>query len=280
MTRLIKSVPQMKMFSLAARKKDRSIGFVPTMGYLHEGHLSLVREAKKKNGVVVVSIFVNPTQFGPKEDLKKYPRDLKRDLKMLSKLGVDAVFYPDAKEMYPEGLKTYVEVDGLSDKLCGAYRPGHFRGVATVVAKLFNIVCPDDAYFGQKDFQQLVIIRRMVKDLNMDVNVVAMPTVREADGLAMSSRNSYLSKEERQKASIIIKALKLARQLIKSGVRDASKVKSAVSKLIRTKAGVRIDYIEVADPETLEGKKIIKGRTLIAVAARVGTTRLIDNILI
>jgi pantoate--beta-alanine ligase len=255
-----------------------SIGFVPTMGYLHEGHLSLVRQAKKDCDFVVVSIFVNPTQFGPREDLKKYPRDLTRDLKLLSKLKVDAVFYPSAASMYPEGYKTYIYVRGLSEGMCGASRPGHFEGVATIVAKLFNIVKPDVAYFGKKDYQQQVVLKKMAADLNFDVKVVSLPTVREFDGLAMSSRNKYLSREERAKAVILNRSLCFAKQLIASGVSSVSKVKSAVSKLIKTKKGVKIDYIAIKDPESLEEVKVIKGKVLIAVAAYLGKTRLIDNI--
>lgn len=250
------------------------------MGYLHDGHISLVKEAKKRNDIVVVSIFVNPAQFGPKEDLKKYPRDLKRDLKLLSKCNVDAVFYPSANEMYPDGYKTDIEVKGLSDKLCGASRPGHFRGVTTVVAKLFNIVMPDTAYFGEKDFQQLVIIRKMVKDLNMGVKIISMPTIREKDGLAMSSRNSYLSKEEREKALVIYRSLKLAKALVRSGVTDSSRIRSAMLKMMRTAGISRVDYISICDPETLEEKKKINGKTLIAAAVHIGKTRLIDNVVL
>ncbi len=279
MIKIIKSVRAMKRLSYDLRKKNRSIGLVPTMGYLHNGHISLVREAKKQNDAVVVSIFVNPTQFGPREDLKKYPRDIKGDITLLSKSGVDAVFCPSAKEMYPEGYGTYIEVKGLSDKLCGASRPGHFKGVATIVAKLFNIVQPDAAYFGEKDFQQLVIIRRMAADLNMDVKIVSMPTVREKNGLAMSSRNSYLSKEEISRALVINRALKFAKTLAASGVKSAARIKAAISKLMKT-SKLKIDYISICDPKTLEEKKSVKGKTLIAVAAYIGRTRLIDNIVI
>jgi len=280
MVKVIKSIGSMKKLSFGFKKKGISIGLVPTMGYLHDGHLSLVKEAKKRNDVVVVSIFVNPTQFGPKEDLKNYPRDLKKDIKLLSKYDVDAVFYPDASDIYPKGYKTYIKVEGLSDKLCGRSRPIHFRGVATIVAKLFNIIKPDAAYFGEKDFQQQVIIKKMVSDLNMDVRVVSMPTVRESDGIAMSSRNSYLSKKERMKALVINRALKMAKILVKSGVRNASKVKAAMSQLMRSAKGLKIDYISICDPNTLEETNIIKGKSLIATAAYIGKTRLIDNILV
>jgi pantoate--beta-alanine ligase len=279
MVRLVKSVKAMKKLSEVSRKKGASIGFVPTMGYLHDGHLSLVRKAREQNDLVVVSIFINPTQFGPKEDLKKYPRDMKRDLELLSEQKVDAVFCPSVGEMYPEGHGTYVEVKGLSDKLCGASRPGHFKGVATVVAKLFNIVNPDAAYFGEKDFQQLVIIKKMVADLNMDVRIVSMPTVREPDGLAMSSRNSYLSKEERSRATAIFRSLKLAKTLAGSGIRSAVKIKSMMAKLMKA-SKLKIDYISISDPQTLEEKKAVSGKTLVAVAAYAGKTRLIDNIVV
>ncbi len=279
MTRVIRSVRAMKLFSDGAREKGDSIGFVPTMGYLHEGHLSLVREAKRRNDLVVASIFVNPTQFGPKEDLKKYPRNLKRDLRLLSKYKVDAVFCPPVSEMYPDGFGTYVEVKWLSDKLCGASRPGHFKGVATVVAKLFDIVMPDAAYFGEKDHQQLVIIKKMVSDLDMGVKIISMPTVREADGLAMSSRNSYLSDEERSRALSISRALRLAKALSGSGVKSAPRIKSAMAKLMKA-SRLRIDYISTCDPRTLEEKKTVKGKTLVAVAAFAGKTRLIDNVVI
>jgi pantoate--beta-alanine ligase len=279
MIKIIKSVKVMQEFSSGLRRKGRSIGFVPTMGYLHAGHISLVNEAKKHNDIVVVSIFVNPTQFGPKEDLKKYPRDMKRDLALLSKAGVDIVFCPSAKEMYPEGYKTYIEVKGLSDKLCGASRPGHFKGVATIVAKLFNIVKPDAAYFGEKDYQQLLIIRKMVADLNMFIDIISVPTVREKSGLAMSSRNSYLSKEASSRAQVISRALKFAQTLVRSGVTSAAKINDAISKLIKT-TGLKIDYIAICDTQTLEDKKQVKGKTLIAIAAYIGKTRLIDNIVL
>lgn len=280
MVRLVRSIGSMSKLSANLRKKGLSIGFVPTMGYLHGGHLSIVKEAKKHNDVVVVSIFVNPTQFGPKEDLKKYPRDLRRDIKLLSKYKVDIVFAPNAKEIYPNGYKTDIEVKGLSEKLCGASRPGHFRGVATIVAKLFNIVKPDTAYFGEKDYQQQVIIRKMVKDLNMDVKIVTLPTIREKDGLAMSSRNAYLTGEERAKATAINRSLKIAQTLINSGVRSSAKIKAAINKLMKTAKGIKIDYISICDPATLEERPLIKGKTLIATAVFIGKTRLIDNIVV
>ena len=280
MAKVVKSVELMMKLSDGFRKKGLSIGFVPTMGCLHEGHISLVKEAKKRNDIVVVSIFVNPTQFGPREDLKKYPRDMERDLKLLSRYKVNAVFAPVAKDMYPDGYKTDVEVNGLSDKLCGASRPGHFKGVTTIVAKLFNIVKPDVAYFGKKDHQQLVIIRKMAKDLNMGVRIISMPTIREKDGLAMSSRNTYLSNEERTKALVINRSLKFAQMLINSGIRSSVKIKAAMTKLMRTVRGLNIDYISICDPETLDERSVIKGETLIATAIYIGKIRLIDNIVV
>jgi pantoate--beta-alanine ligase len=280
MARIIKSAAAMSEFSASLRKKGKTIGFVPTMGALHEGHLSLIKEAKKRNDAVIVSIFVNPTQFGPKEDLKKYPRVLRKDMKLLSKFDVDAVFHPSVREIYPDGFSTYIEVEGLSDKLCGASRPGHFRGVATVVAKLFNIVKPDSAYFGEKDFQQLAIIKKMVRDLNLGMKIIPMPIIREMDGLAMSSRNSYLTREEREKAPAINKALEFAKMLALEGVKNARTIKAAISKLINTEKGIRIDYVSICDPETLDEKKTVKGKTLIAIGAYIGKTRLIDNIVI
>jgi len=280
MAKVVKSVESMMKLSDGFRKNGLSIGFIPTMGYLHEGHISLVKEAKKRNDIVVVSIFVNPTQFGPREDLKKYPQDMKRDLKLLSRYKVNAVFAPAAKDMYPDGYRTDVEVKGLSEKLCGASRPGHFRGVTTIVAKLFNIVRPDNAYFGEKDFQQQVIIRKMVRDLNLGVKIKSMPTVREKDGLAMSSRNTYLSKEDRVKALVINRSLKFAKILVNSGIRSSAKIKAAISKILKTAKGLKIDYISICDPETLDEKSVIKGKTLIAVAVYVGKTRLIDNLVL
>lgn len=280
MVKVVKTIRAMKELSLLLKKKGHSIGLVPTMGALHEGHLSLVRKAKKDCDRVVVSIFVNPAQFGPKEDLKKYPRDLTRDRKLLSAEGIDAIFYPTAREMYPPIYRTYINVVDLTDAMCGRSRPGHFMGVATVVAKLFNIIQPDKAYFGEKDFQQQVIIKKMVSDLNMDVKIVTMPTVREKGGLAMSSRNAYLNKEERSKALVIIRALNFAKVLARSGEISAVRIKAAMIRFIKSSKGVNIDYIAVCDPVTLDEKKSIKGKTLIAIAAMIGRTRLIDNILV
>lgn len=259
------------------KKKGLKIGLVPTMGFLHEGHMSLVRRAAKDTDCVIVSIFVNPAQFGPKEDFKKYPRDIKKDLELCEKEAVDIIFAPDAKEMYPEGFTTYVNVERIADTLCGVSRPGHFRGVATVVAKLFNITMPDIAYFGQKDGQQAVIIKRMAEDLNMPVKINVEPVVREKDGLAMSSRNIYLDSEERNQAVCLYKALKLAKGLFTKGERDSKKIINKMSQLINKEDKAKIDYISVVDTEELRDVKRISGQAMVAVAVRIGNTRLIDN---
>jgi pantoate--beta-alanine ligase len=255
------------------------VGFVPTMGYLHEGHLSLARQAKKHTDVVVLSTFVNPIQFGKNEDFDKYPRDFKRDEELARTVGVDIVFCPQLKEMYPEGYSTYVDVEGLTEGLCGASRPGHFRGVATVVTKLFGIVKPDIAYFGQKDAQQALVIRKMTQDLNMDVEIKILPTVREKDGLAMSSRNAYLSRSEREEAPVLYQALKRAETLIDAGERDAKKVIKAMDETIKHSPAVKTEYITLVDTKRLKPVSSISGEVLIAIAATIGKTRLIDNII-
>ena len=278
--RLIRSIKKMYEFSKKAHLGGKTIGFVPTMGYLHQGHLSLIRKARKENDIVVVSIFVNPIQFGPKEDFKKYPRDLKRDMNLAKQVGTDVIFYPDAKDMYPEGFKTYVNVEELSEKLCGKFRPGHFKGVATVVTKLFNIVCPDIAYFGQKDAQQAIIIKRMVKDLNIPVKIKVLPIVREKDGLAMSSRNTYLNEKERKDALVLYQALNLAKDLIKSGITDSGKIIDRLRRFIKKKKNAKIDYISVVDTDNLNPVKKVSKKCLIALAVWIGRTRLIDNIIV
>jgi pantoate--beta-alanine ligase len=278
MSKFITTIAKMKQFSLQAKNKGKTIGLVPTMGYLHNGHLSLVKKAKEQCDIVVVSIFVNPIQFGPKEDLKKYPRDLARDKALLNKMKVDAIFYPSASSMYPAGYSTYVEVQNIQNGLCGALRPGHFKGVATIVAKLFNIVKPDIAYFGKKDYQQQALIKKMIDDLNMDVQLVGMPTIRENDGLAMSSRNKYLKGNDRKNAAILSRALRFAKELAGNGTKDAKTIKTAMVKLIKTKPGIKIDYINIVDPATLKDIKTIHGKGVIALAAYLGKTRLIDNI--
>ena len=254
------------------------VGFVPTMGCLHEGHLSLVRAAAKRDEHVIVSIFVNPTQFGPGEDFERYPRDLERDLALLSNERVDVVFQPSVDEIYPEGESTYVEVADLTDALEGTHRPGHFRGVATVVAKLFHIVQPKRAYFGQKDGQQLVVMRRMVRDLAFDVEIVPAPTVREPDGLAMSSRNAYLSPKEREGALVLWLALRKAQELFLAGERDGARLREAMRAVIAREPLARADYVSVADPETLRELERVESSALFSLAVRVGVVRLIDNV--
>jgi pantoate--beta-alanine ligase len=254
-----------------------SVGFVPTMGYLHEGHLALVKQARIENSTVIVSIYVNPTQFGPREDFGAYPRDLNRDLELLRKEGADVVFVPSDEEMYPPEFSSWVDVEKVTERLEGASRPGHFRGVATVVAKLFNIVQPSRAYFGQKDAQQVVVIKRMVADLNMGIEIVVVPTLRESDGLAMSSRNIYLSSKERQAATILFKALTLARRLGWGGEKDAEKIRRRMTALIQKEPLAQIDYISIADAETLEELNLLDRPAVASLAVRIGKTRLIDN---
>ena len=276
----VKTVKAIRRLVKAAHSRGKSIGFVPTMGALHIGHISLIEAAAKKTDFVVVSIFVNPTQFGPTEDFGKYPRPLKADLEICRKAGVDAVFVPAAKEMYGEDKLTWVNVEKLSEPLCGEFRPGHFRGVATVCAKLFNIVMPDVAFFGQKDAQQVVIIKRMAADLNMPLKIVVCPTVREPDGLTVSSRNQYLSEKERKYAAYIYKSLQKCRQMVAGGVRDSSKIRSQMRRILNNVPSIKIEYISIADAESLEPVKRLGGRVLAAVAVKIGTTRLIDNVLL
>ena len=259
------------------QKLSGTVGFVPTMGYLHEGHLALVKQARIENSAVIVSIYVNPTQFSPREDFGAYPRDLNRDLELLSEGGVDIVFVPSDDQIYSPEFSTWVDVEKVSERLEGTSRPGHFRGVATVVAKLFNIVQPTRAYFGQKDAQQAVVIKRMVADLNMVIEIVVVPTVRESDGLAMSSRNIYLSPEERQAATILFRALTLARQLRQGGEKDAGKIRRQMTPLIQKEPLAKIEYVSIADAETLEELDLIDRPTLASLAVRIGKTRLIDN---
>ncbi|MGA1862797.1 pantoate--beta-alanine ligase [Deferribacter thermophilus] len=274
---IVNSKAEMKKISQDFKNNGYKIGFVPTMGYLHEGHLSLVRQAKKENDKVVVSIFVNPLQFGPNEDLDKYPRDLERDKAILEKEGVDVLFYPSVEEMYPKDFLTKVSVGKITEVLCGASRPGHFDGVCTVVTKLFNIVKPDNAYFGKKDYQQLKVIERFVKDLDMDVNIVGMPIVRESDGLAMSSRNVYLNEEERKSALSLNRSFKIVEDALAEGVRSAGEIKKRVIDFISSHPYTKIDYVEIVDPESLEKVEDIKDKFLLALAVFVGKARLIDN---
>ncbi len=275
--RVIDTIAEMQQQADQWRREGLVIGFVPTMGYLHDGHLELMRCAKTKSDRVVVSIFVNPTQFAPGEDFERYPRDLDRDMALMAPVGVDVVFVPAVGEMYPEGYQTYVEVGEISEPLCGAKRPGHFRGVTTVVAKLFHIVKPHVAVFGEKDYQQLLVIRRMVRDLAMDVEIVGHPIVREPDGLAMSSRNVYLSEEERQEALLLSKALAEVTRLVDGGERAASVLVSAAQKVLEQGARVRIDYAELRDAETLQEITTLDRPGVLALAAFVGKARLIDN---
>jgi pantoate--beta-alanine ligase len=274
---IVKTIPEIRALR---QKLSGTVGFVPTMGYLHEGHLALVKQAKVENSTVIVSIYINPTQFGPREDFGSYPRDLNRDLELLRKGGADIVFVPSDAEMYPPVFSSWVDVEKVTERLEGASRPGHFRGVATVVAKLFNIVQPSRAYFGQKDAQQVMVIKRMVADLNMGIEVVVVPTVRESDGLAMSSRNIYLSPKERQAATILFKALTLARQLRQAGERDAEKIRRQMTTLIQKEPLAQIDYVSIADAETLEELNLLDRPTVASLAVRIGKTRLIDNMLL
>jgi pantoate--beta-alanine ligase len=277
---IITSISDMQSHADAFRRAGKRVGFVPTMGFLHEGHLSLMRQARQENDIVASSIFVNPTQFGPKEDLDRYPRDTEGDRKKCEAAGVDILFMPTAAEMYPETPVVFVTVEGISDILEGAVRPGHFRGVATVVAKLFDIVKPHKAYFGQKDFQQCAVIKRMVAGLNIDVEVIVLPTVRESDGLAMSSRNAYLDPEQRQKAACIFRALAAGEELVASGVQEPEKIKQKMRAVLGREKGVEIDYIEVADPDSLAPLEKPGGKLVLLIAVRLGNTRLIDNLLL
>ena len=260
------------------RKISGSVGLVPTMGYLHQGHLALVKKARAENATVVVSIFVNPAQFGPSEDLRAYPRDLNRDLKLLESEGADIVFIPRDEEMYPPGFSSWVDVERVTRRLEGASRPGFFRGVATICAKLFNIAEPTRAYFGQKDAQQALVIKKVVADLNMNLEIVVVPTVRESNGLAISSRNIHLNPEERQAATVLFKALTLAKQLRQNGEKDADKIREAMTSLIRKEPLPQIDYVSVAGANDLEELKVVDRPTLVSLAVRIGKTRLIDNI--
>ena len=258
------------------KKEGKTIGLVPTMGFLHEGHASLIRKCREQNDIVVVSDFVNPTQFGPNEDLEAYPRDFERDSKLCESLGADLIFAPSPEDMYHDP-HAYVSIDTLSDTLCGKTRPIHFKGVCTVVSKLFNIVAPDRAYFGQKDAQQLAIIRKMVQDLNFDIQIVGCPIIREEDGLAKSSRNTYLSADERQAALVLSRSLKIGKQLVDAGEKSAKVVKDAITAEINKEPLAKIDYVDVVDFDTITPIDELKGTTLVAIAVYIGKTRLIDN---
>ncbi|MBI2861461.1 MAG: pantoate--beta-alanine ligase [Chloroflexi bacterium] len=274
---VVKTIAAMRQ---ARQRMSGRVGFVPTMGYLHEGHISLVRQARAENDTVVVSIFVNPTQFGPSEDLSTYPRDMSRDTNLLAREGVETVFVPSAEEMYPFGFQTWVEVSELSRPLEGAGRPGHFRGVATVVAKLFNIVQPHRAYFGQKDAQQVRVIQQMVSDLDMDIQIVVCATVRERDGLAMSSRNSYLNEQERKAAAVLYRALGAALSAWERGERNAQHLRSAIAETLAKEPLVQPEYISISNPATLQELEQVSDCALLSLAARAGKARLIDNLLL
>jgi pantoate--beta-alanine ligase len=275
--RIIEKTAVMQQTSRQIRASGKTIAFVPTMGFLHDGHLELLRLGRQRADVLMLSIFVNPTQFGPTEDFSKYPRDMEGDLKKAESVGTDVVFTPPVSEMYPEGSQTTVKVKNLPEHLCGLSRPGHFEGVATVVTKLFNITMPHVAIFGQKDFQQLAVIRRMAADLNMDLEIIGVPTVREPDGLAMSSRNKYLNPEERKSALCLKKSIDMALAMIKAGERDTEKIKASARDLILSHSFTEIDYISICDPLTLDEINTVKEKALLALAVRVGKTRLIDN---
>lgn len=276
----LKTIDEMRALRTATRQSGKRLGLVPTMGALHEGHLSLVRASREKSDIVAVSIFVNPTQFGPNEDFARYPRNLDNDSKMLEREHVDVIFAPAVDEMYPAGAITWVTVEGMSDRLCGKSRPGHFRGVTTVVANLFHIIEPDIAFFGQKDAAQVAIIRRMVRDLNMPVAIEVCPIVRELDGLALSSRNAYLNPEERKSALVFHRALQQAEKLFNEAERDSAKLIAAGKQEFSTEPKARLDYFEIVDPDSLEPVTTISNRVLIAVAGFIGNTRLIDNVIV
>lgn len=278
--RIIKDIKEMQIFAEETRRSGKVIGFVPTMGYLHEGHLSLVRIARPRCDLLVVSIYVNPTQFGPDEDFEKYPRDFQRDEELCDRENVDVIFYPSNEQIYPEPYHTYIDVENLTDTMCGVSRPGHFRGVTTIVGKLFNIVKPHKAIFGEKDFQQALIIKQMARDLNFDLEILTGPIVREPDRIAMSSRNRYLSADQRKQARVLYESLQKARNLVEEGIRSPGIVRRHMEQMIRKVNDSSIDYIAIVDAETLEPVKEIRNQTLIALAVHIGETRLIDNTVI
>ena len=277
---IVTTVKEIKEIIKNWKGEGKTIGFVPTMGYLHEGHGSLITAARNQNDKVVVSIFVNPMQFGPKEDLASYPRDLKKDSTFCESLGADLIFHPEPEEMYHKNFSSYVDMSVLTEELCGLSRPVHFRGVCTVVNKLFNIVQPDKAYFGQKDAQQLAVIRHMTEDLNMNVEVIGCPIIREEDGLAKSSRNTYLSKEERRGALILSKSIFMGQKLVKKGMTDAGELVEKMKAVIETEPLARIDYVKAVDGLTMQQVDTIKAPVLVAIAVYIGKTRLIDNFIV
>lgn len=277
MIRVVSTVKETRTQVKEWRKQGLTVGLVPTMGYLHEGHQSLIKKAVAENDRVVVSVFVNPIQFAPNEDLETYPRDLEADTKLCDSTGADLIFHPTPDEMYPEGFSTHIQMDNLTKELCGKTRPTHFGGVCTVVGKLFNIVQPDKAYFGQKDAQQLAIIKRMVRDLNFDIEIVGCPIIREPDGLAKSSRNTYLNADERKAALILSKSIELGKQLVAGGERDAQTIIKAMTDKINTEPLARIDYVNAVDALNIEPLETLRGEVLVAIAVYIGKTRLIDN---
>jgi len=275
---IIKTVKEMEEFSSRSRQAGKTIAFVPTMGYFHEGHLNLMREARKRGDLLIISLFVNPTQFGPSEDFKNYPRDFERDRKMAEGVGVDILFAPEASDMYPSNHQTIVRVEKVTQNLCGRSRPTHFQGVTTVVLMLFEIVMPHVAIFGEKDYQQLVSIQQMVRDLHMSVEVLGMPTVREADGLAMSSRNTYLRPDERKAALALHRSLQKAKEILQKGERKADRILGEMNEILRSEPLIRMDYIQICDAHTLQDVDRIEGDVVVALAAYLGKTRLIDNL--
>lgn len=277
---LFEEIAKLQTYLDEIRNEENTIGFIPTMGFLHEGHLSLINKAVSENDIVVVSIFVNPAQFGPNEDYEEYPRDLKKDMELSKKAGANIIFAPKVKEMYPRGFNTYIEVQEITDILCGVSRPSHFKGVTTVVTKLFNIVKPDKAYFGQKDAQQSIVIQKMVQDLNFDIDIEVCPIIREPDGLAKSSRNIYLNADERNQAIILSQSLLSAKDLINTGEKNVELVKELIKKMINSKPLANIDYIEILDCNNLNEIQVIEGKVLIALAVKFGNTRLLDNIIL
>ena len=278
--KIITSIEEMQKESERLRMEGKRIGLVPTMGFLHEGHLSLVREIKKHCDIIVMSIYVNPTQFSPDEDFQDYPRDLNRDKRLAEQEGCHIIFYPNSEEIYPKNYLTYVEVKKITKIMCGTSRPIHFKGVTTIVAKLFNIVKPNVAVFGQKDAQQAIVIKRMAKDLNFDIEIIVAPIIRDKDGLAKSSRNTYLASHQRKQALVLSQSLKAAKKRILSGEKKSNKIKKIIKNMIEEKPDANIDYIEIVDPETLEFKNEINADVMIALAVKFGTIRLIDNIIV
>jgi len=278
--KIIAEIDKMRTYAKIMKKNNKMVGFVPTMGALHGGHAALIQAARKQVDIVIVSIFVNPVQFGPNEDYGKYPRNIKADEELVRSAGADVIFYPKKEDVYPEGYSTYVGVEGITERLCGKSRPGHFRGVTTVIAKFFEIIKPDIAYFGLKDAQQAFVIKKMIKDLNMDITLKIMPTVREADGLAMSSRNAYLSPAERRDAAFLNKALETARESVLSGERNSKKIIKIIREIISKATSARIDYVSVVDTVSFKDMARVKNGALIALAVYIGKTRLIDNLVV